>query len=232
MILGTNEPDRPGFTGGCVWQWLEGTQVLMFTQMPFSRNVRNVLDSSALERYVTDEALILATPTMEAFGVDTYQPGDNSSAQGSANSGKAKAAAMRASLELRWAARDLCKVDSLVVAVHVKRHRVPEADWGTRNVAAWSPDGPPVPQELALQLGARFRAPMRVHILPPAPGWRARLTRLLRAVECEGTRRAFTLPLLVPLWGGPRGWSQAEPRQARAQVASDEGPAPAASAAS
>ena len=194
------------YRGWCVWLWLEGTDVILFIQAPLSRNARRTLDSTALELFTSNEALLLGAQMADHFTADIVSPGDNLSADYVATFGSARSPPNRALLQQRWLLRDNQATNALVVVPHVKRDRNAEADWGTHNEL---PSGPAavLPPKLSFLFRARFHTTMRVFALPPAPGWEDRLTAALRAQD-----KPQAPPLAVPApprWSAPAGrWQE------------------------
>ena len=189
-----------GFRGWGVITWLEGSDVVLVSQGPFSHNARLELHSSALEAATGTEAELLSVPTLQWAKADLQQVGDNSSAADGADSSVMHSAVMRAALAVRECVRSTLPREACVVSVHVKRGRNAPADWLTHNdyrlakndsacsgvctCAAKSRCVTWFEHELCVLL----QRDVRVCWQDPAPGFETRLLPLLRVAAREKER--------------------------------------------
>jgi hypothetical protein len=204
---GDTEAAAHEYRGCGIVMWVEGTDVAFVCQIRLSPQARLSLNSTVLEQYTSSEALVLSEQIARALGVDIAQVGDNQAEKAMAARGSAHSAGTRAAVQLRWAVRDVMPDETVVVAVHAKRDRIPDADWLTRNDLAAATPGERS-QFLGL-LARRLQRPLRAQHIRPAPGASARLTFLLRATAVAGTNRApLPCPPVPVLRAG--AWRQAE----------------------
>jgi len=173
--------------------FLEGSGCLCVMQQPFSWNARNTMrDSTAMEYLAATLALQWCIPIVQYYKPDVIHVLDNFATVGMVLTNKAKAHAERVLSQWRSDMLDALPDQSLVVAVHVVRERIPEIDFLTKNdMSASTTDT----DYFFSALRARFSSAAARFAIVEAPCAHDILCHMMRVTERERARakRAFSL---------------------------------------
>ena len=199
--------------------YLEGTNTVFITQQFVTYNARNSLDdSTALECCGTNEGLCIMARVRDQGPVDMIQIADNQADVGIANVGKPRQVAERILFAQRVQLRDTM-APTIVVAHHVLRDRMPEADFLSRhlilrfmdaqgNIEDQSPEGRVAAgllRELHVMINTRFGCYMHLRPVWPEP-WEDARARLAVVIRAKGSAGADGLCSLGASDAAVRPW--------------------------